>query len=285
WRFVFPGLWLFLAFEAARRRRRLLDDEAFLLGAAAALIQGGLLTKVLQNGVSFLGVDWLNAAVSAFDGGMTAVLALHAVAAWFPRPADEDPPPATGTLELIALIFLPLAAAAGYLLDAWDGRLRVERMLGPAWLLADILFAAVAALLLRRILIRAAAEEPPPRGGGFWVLAALAAWLPGAQLAAFPGGEWLSPMSLTLLAAWTAGYAIWFGDLRRARGRFDAEPRRRAMPLLAAAGWKVAGAALICAVVGPAALDPRAAPLSVFLVDLPVRMLFLSVVLRSRAAV
>ncbi|MFI5345199.1 MAG: hypothetical protein ACHQ51_02380 [Elusimicrobiota bacterium] len=282
WRFLFPYLWLFLAFEAARRRRRLQDDEAFLFGAAVNLIHAGMLTKILQNGVSFLGVDWLNAAMSAFDWGLATVAALHAADALSPRPEAEAE---SGTAELIALGFLPAAAAAGYLLDAVNGRLRVERMLGPAWLLADALFAVAAGLLIRRAFVRAEAEEAPPRDRGFWALAAPAGWLAGAQLAARLGGEWPSPASLALLAAWTAGYGVWFADLWRARGRFDAQPRRLVKPLLAAAAWKLAGGVLIVVAIGPAVLDPRSAAASAFLVDLPVRVLFLSVFLRGRVAV
>jgi cytochrome bd-type quinol oxidase subunit 2 len=283
WRFLFPYLWLFLAYETARRRRRMLDDEAFLFGAAVGLVHGGLLTKTLQNGVSFLGVDWLNAAIAAFDWGLVTVAALHAVDAWAPRPeAGTEPEPASGAAELAALVFLPAAAVVGYLLDALDGRARVERMLGPAWLLADALLAAAAGLLARRAFARSESMDAPPRDRGLWALAALAGWLPGAQLAARLGGEWPSPMALALLAAWTAGYAVWFADLWRARGRFDAEPRRRAAPLLAAAAWRLAAAALLCAAFGPTVLDPRSAAAFTFLVDLPVRLVFISAFFRSR---
>jgi hypothetical protein len=281
-RFLFPCLWLFLAFEAARRRRRLLDDEAFLFGAAVGLLHGGIFTKTLQNGVSLLGVDWLNAGLWAFDWGLTTVLALHVADALAPRPED---PADGGTVELAALFFLPAYAVVGYLMDGWTGRLRLERMLGPAWLLADLLFAAVAGLLIRRAFARAEADDAPPRDALIWILAAPAGWLPGAQLAGRLGGEWPSPMSVLLLAGWTAGYVVWFNDLRRARGRFDDVPRRSAKPLLAAAAWKVAGAALLLLILGPAVLDARAAAASAFLLDLPVRLVFLQFFLRSRAAV
>lgn len=281
WRFLFPYLWLFLLFEALRRRRRLLDDEAFLLGAAVGLIHGGILTKNLQDGIFFLGINWLGAALSAFDWGLVTVIALHAVEARWPRPAEE-PESGPGAAELVALVFLPAAAFAVYLVDAYGGRLRFERMLGPAWLLADLLFAAAAGLLVRRALRRSEADDAPPRDRGLWALAALAGWIPGAQLFARLGGEWPSPLSLALLAAWTAGFGAWFWGLWLSRGRFDAVPRRAATPALAVAAWRLAGAVLLLAVIGSVESDGRAAGAFTFLVDLPVRIVFLSVFFRGR---
>jgi hypothetical protein len=284
WGFLFPYLWLFLVFEAARRRRRLLDDEAFLLGAAVGLIQGGVLTKSLQDGVFFLGIDWTRAALAAFDWGLVTVLALHAADAFVPR-AETEPEPGFGPLEYAALVFLPAAAVVGYLLDAASGRARYEKTLGPAWLLADLLFMGAAALLVRRALARAENGDAPPRDRGLWALAALAGWLPGAQLAARLGGEWLSAMSLALILAWTAAFGAWFAGLWRARGRFDGEPRRAARPVAAAAAWRLAGAALLCVLIGPASSDLRMAPAFTYLVELPVTLIFLSVFFRRRLAV
>lgn len=283
WAYLFPYLWLFLFFEAARRRRRLLDDEAFLLGAAAGLVQGGLLAKGLQDGIFFLGIDWVGAALTAFDWGLVAVVALHVADARRPRPTEE--PAETGLPELAALAFLPGAALVGYLADAFSGRPRFERALGPAWVLSDLLFAAAAALLARRVLARSESEEAPPRDRGLWILGAAAGWLPGAQLAARLGGEWLSPMSVVLLAGWTAAYGAWFAGLWRGRGLFADEPRRAVSPILAAAAWRLAGAVFLVATVGPMIGDPRSAAVYTFLVDLPVRLLFLSAFFRGRLAV
>lgn len=283
WRFLFPYLWLFLLLEALRRRRRLLDDEAFLLGAAVGLVHGGILTKSLQDGIFFLGINWVGAALSAFDWGLVTVVALHVVEARFPRSAQEDElGPGAGAAELVALVFLPAAAFAVYLVGAYGGRPRFERMLGPAWLLADILFAAAAGLLARRALARAQADDAPPRDRGLWALAALAGWLPGAQLAARLGGEWPSPLSLTLLGAWTAGFGAWFWGLWLSRGRFDVVPRRAVAPALAVAAWRLGGAILLLAVIGSVQSDGRAAAAFTFLVDLPVRLIFLSIFFRFR---
>ena len=285
-RFLFPYLWLFLAIEALRRRRRFLDDEVFLFGAAVGLLHGGIFAKTLQNGVSFLGVDWLNAVLRAFDWGLMTVAALHAADAMAPRPEDEtEAERATGAVEFVALAFLPAGAFLVYLIDALSGRARIEGMLGPAWLLADLLFAVAAGLLIRRALARAEEDDAPPRDRGVWALAALAGWLPGAQLAAHLGGEWPSPVGTALLAAWTAGYGVWFADLWRGRGRFDVQPRQRVTLLLSAAAWKLLAAILLLAWLGPTPVDVRSAAASTFLVDLPVRLIFLSVFFRSRLKV
>lgn len=286
WRFLFPYLWMFLAFEALRRHRRLLDDEAFLLGAAVGLLNGGILAKDLQDGLFFLGVNWLGAAMAAFDWGMIAVIALHCADAWRPRPDRYgDPGPGGATTELIALVFLPAGALAGYLVDCFTGRLRYERMLGPAWMIADILFAAAAYWLYRRLLARADEEDPAPRDRGLWLLCAVAAWLPGAQLSARLGGEWPSAVSIMFLLFWTAGFGFWFAGLWRRRGLFDVEPRRAATPALSVAAWRLAGAVLLVLVLGSTLVDGRSAAAFTFLVDLPVRLLFVSIFFRYRLAV
>jgi hypothetical protein len=277
---------MFLAFEAVRRRRRLLDDEAFLLGAAVGLVNGGVFAKDLQDGLFFLGVNWLAAAMAAFDWGLIAVVALHLADAWRPRPAhapEVEPDPLRA--ELLALIFLPAGALVGYLIDCWNGRPRFERMLGPAWFLADLLFAAAAYLLVRRALARSEEEDPAPRDRGLWLLCAVAGWLPGAQLSARVGGEWPSVMSMTLLLFWTAGYGAWFWSLWIRRGIFDAEPRRMATPALSLGAWRLAGALLLLMILGPMIEDGRSAAAFTFLVDLPVRLLFISIFFRYRLAV
>lgn len=283
WRWLFPYLWLFLALEAFARRRRLRDDEAVCLGAAVGLVAGGILNKTLQDGVFFLGVNWLGAALAAFDWGLVAVVSLHALDALRARPEDAEE--GTPTAELVALVFLPAAALAAYLGECWTGRLRYERMLGPAWLLADCLFAAAAAALARRAFRRAGADEPPPRDRFLWALAALAGWIPGAQLAARLGGQWPSPFSVMCLLAWTAGFGGWFYGLWRHRGRFDPEPRRADRSVLGLAGWRLAGAVFLLLAFGPALEDARSIAGFTFLVDLPVRLLFLAAFFRGRLKV
>jgi hypothetical protein len=168
WRFLFPYLWLFLAFEALRRRRRLLDAEAFLLGAAAGLLHDGALTKSLQDGIFLLNVNWLPALTSCFDWGAATVVSLH-VADWvLPRPDEGVPAAPQRAPELAALVFLPAGALLLYLLDAITRRSVVERALGPEWPLTDFLFAAAAAALARRAFSRAAADEPEERDRGLW---------------------------------------------------------------------------------------------------------------------
>jgi hypothetical protein len=286
WRFLFPYLWLFLAFEAARRRRRLLDGEAFLIGAAVGLLADGVFAKTLQDGLFFLNVDWMGGVASVFDWGMIAVVALHVADAFFPRPTEDSAPSeAAGVLEFAALVFIPAAALAMYLFDAWVGRTRFQRMLGPAWLLADLLFTAAAVALVRRAAVRSEAEEPEEREGWLWALAALCGWLPGAQLFARAGGEGSPLLAGLYVAAWTAGFSAWMWRLWRERGHAVWEPRRAARPILALAAWRLLGAALLCLALGPVDSDPRSAAAFGFLVDLPTRIVFLTIFFSSRLAV
>jgi hypothetical protein len=286
WRFLFPYLWLFLAFEAARRRRRLLDAEAFLLGAAAGLVSDGILTKTLQDGISFLGVDWFGALVSTFDWGMIAVVALHVVEAYSPRPEDESSSSeSSGLLELVALVFIPTAALTMYLFDAWVGRTRFQRMLGPTWLLADLLFAAAAYALVHRAAVRSESAEPEERDVWIWTLAVFSGWLPGAQLFARAGGQWPSLLSAMYVAAWTAGFGAWMWRLWRERGHADWEPKHVVKPILALAVWRLLGAALIYFVLGAVIDEPRSAAAFGLLVDLPTRLIFLTIFFSSRLAV
>lgn len=286
WRFLFPYLWLFLAFEAARRRRRLLDAEAFLLGAAVGLLNDGALSKVLQDGVSFLGVDWLAALAAAFDWGMVTVVALHVADYFSPRSEAESPPSESfGVLGLTALVFLPASALVLYLFDAWVGRTRFQRMLGPTWLLADLLFAAAAAALIRRAAVRAEADAPGERDRWLWALAALCGWLPGAQLFARVGGAGPNLLSSIYVAAWTAGFGAWMWRLWRERGHAGWEPKRAVRPILILAAWRLLGAALLWLVLGPPETDPRGPAAFGFLIDLPTRLVFLSIFFSSRLAV
>lgn len=286
WRFLFPYLWLFLAFEAARRRRRLLDAEAFLIGAAVGLLADGAVAKTLQDGLYLLDIDWMGALASIFDWGMIAVVSLHVADACLPRPEPEpSSSESSGLLELVALVFIPAAALTMYLFDAEVGRTRFQRMLGPAWLLADLLFAAAAAALVWRAAVRSEAEEPEERDGWMWALAALCGWLPGAQLSARAGGEWPNLLSGMYIAAWTAGFGAWMWRLWRERGHAAREPKRAVRSILALAAWRVVGAAILCLVFGPVDSDPRSAAAFGFLVDLPSRLVFLTIFFSSRLAV
>jgi hypothetical protein len=285
WRCLFPYLWMFLAFEALRRRRRLLDEEAFLLGAAVGLAHDGIFSKTLQDGIFFLGINWLSTAAACFDWGMAAVVALHVTDALLPRPAGDEPVSGSGPLELAALVFLPAGEFMLYLYDALVGRTRFERMLGPSWLLADVLFAAAAAGLVRRALARADADEPGERDPGLWALGAFCAWLPGAQLAARAGGTDLSAVSLAYVAAWTGLVGAWTWRLWIERGHADRTPRRAAKPVIALAAWRLAGAVIVWLIFGTLESDGRAASAHAFIVDLPTRLAFLTVFFSARLAV
>jgi hypothetical protein len=283
WGFLFPGLWLFLGFEALRRRRRLLDEEAFLLGAAAGLVYDGIYAKTLQDGIFFLGVNWLSAVAACFDWGMITVVALHVADALLPRPVENEP--ASGTPELVGLAFIPAIAFVTYFYDAIVGRTRFERMLGPAWLLADILFAAAAVLLVRFAFLRSDADEPAEREPALWALGAFCAWVPGAQLAARVGGVELHLISYVYVAAWTALVGAWTWRLWRERGHADRNPVRLSRPILALALWRFIGAVAVWLIFGTLESDGRGASAFAFFVDLPTRLVFLSVFFSSRLAV
>jgi hypothetical protein len=283
WRFLFPYLWLFLAFEALNRRRRLGDAEAFLIGAAVGLVHDGMLVKQLQDGVRMLGVDWLAAAVAVFDWGMITVVALHAADAILPRPEGEDAP--EGLPEKAVLAAVAAGALAVYLYDGWTGSVRVERMLGDAWLSADLLFAGAAALLVRRALARAAAEEPPERDAWLWWLGGFCAWLPGAQFLARLAGDWPGPLSILLVGGWAAAVAALARILWRERGHVDLAPRRASRPILALAAWRLLGAVLLLLTLGPFTVDARTALVYLYIVGLPTRLAFCAVFFSSRLKV
>lgn len=286
WRFLWPYLWLFLFFEAARARRRLQDAEAFLIGAGVGLLHGGAYLKILQDGVRVFGVDWLASITSAFDWGMVAVLALHAADALLPRVDGEEY--AVGTPELAALALVPAAAVMIYLLDAATGRARIERFLGPVWLAADMMFAAAAFFLIRAAFVRAVAaeeEDVEPREAWMWALAAFCAWLPGAQVLARLSWDGPWPFLVLTLASWSALLA-WLGlRLWRERGHADWTPRRASRPALAAAAWRLVGAALIVMIAGSVETNGRAAAAFTLFVDLPARLVFAALFLTGRLAV
>ena len=282
WRWLFPYLWLFLTFEFLRARRRLCDFEAFLIGAAVGLLHDGVYAKSLQEGASFLGIDWLGSVCAAFDWGMVAVLALHVADALLPREETEH---RLRMPELAGLVFLPGLALCGYLIQTLSGRYRFQRMIGDTWLLADILFIVAAGLLVRRALARAEEDEPGERDRGVWYLAAFCAWLPGAQGLGRLAEFWPWPFVLSLAAAWAAavGWGTW--RLWKERGHAD-ETTRRASPLmLGAAGWRLLGAMLVLFLWGTGEADPRSSFAFSLLVELPTRLVFAYAFLTSRVEI
>lgn len=279
WRYLFPYLWLFLAFEAARARRRLLDFEVFLIAAAAGLVHDGVYAKTLQEGASLFGVDWLGAACAAFDWGLVAVCALHAADALWPR---GEAPPGISLPEASGLVFLPCAAACVYLIKTLSGRYRFERMIGDTWLLADLLFIGAAWLLARRAFERAGLAEPHALDRWVWALAGFCAWLPGAQLLA----RLLQALSWSFILAavggWTALLGAGLRRLWRRRGHAPLSPVRASGLVLGAALWRLIGAGLLLSVFGSFAADGRAAFAFTVFVELPTRLIFSYAFLTSR---
>ncbi len=282
WRWLFPYLWLFMAFEAFRARRRLHDTEAFLVGAAVGLIHDGVYAKSLQEGASLLGIDWLGTFCAAFDWGMVAVLALHAAAALLPR---EETQRTLKMPELVGLVFLPAMALCGGLIRTLSGRYRFERMIGDTWLLADILFLIAAGLLVHRVLARAQEDEPGERDRPIWFLAAFCVWLPGVQGLGRLVEFWPWPFVLSLVAGWAAvvGWGTW--RLWVERGHADTTPRRVSPLMLGVALWRLVGAMLVLLLWGTGAEDPRSSFAFLLLVELPTRLVFAYAFLTFRVAI
>lgn len=285
WHFVFPYLWLFVLLEGMRARRRMSDGKVFLAGASMAMLYGGVYAKDLQHGFHPLGIDWLGALGAAFDGGMTAVLALHVADRL--RPRGDDEPAEMGMLAIVFLVFGLGAAAAVYGVKTAFNFYRADRMLGPTWLAADMLFAGAAWALARRAWSRAESEEEAGREPWVWGLAAFAVWLPGARIIARAclAVELPGVLLYFFVGAWTLGAAGLFWRLWIERGHGDLFPVSGSRPASAAAAWRAAGALLLVAALGSDLNDARAAGIFSAAIDWPSRALFAWAFLTSRLKV
>lgn len=285
WHFLFPYLWLFVLLEGSRARRRIGDGEVFLAGAAVAMLYGGVYAKDLQHGAHLFGVDWLGALCAIFDGGMTAVLALHGAERLRPR-VDEE----AAEMRMISIVFLVFclgAAAAVYGVKTAFNFYRADRMLGPTWLIADILFAAAAWALARRFRDRSDEEAEAGRESWIWRLAAFVVWLPGARIIAHLCAAVDLPGILLyfFVGSWTAIALVLFRQLWRERGHADLVPISFSRPASAAAAWRAAGALLLVAALGLGLNDARAAGIFSAVIDWPTRALFAWAFLTSRLKV
>lgn len=287
WHFLFPYLWLFLLLEAARARRSVSDGAVFLAGGAMAMLYGGVYAKDLQHGFHPLGIDWLGAVCAVFDGGMTAVLALHA--AERVRPRGVRPPQEAGIAAIVFLVFCLGAAASVYGVKTAFNFYRADRMLGPSWLVADILFAAAAWTLARRAWRRSEPEEADEQAREPWVwgLAAFAVWLPGSRFIGAVSTSVGLPAALLyfFVGAWTVAaggivYRLW-----RERAHAERVPATGSRPVLGAAAWRALGALALVAALGADLNTPRAHGLFSAAIDWPSRALFAWAFLTSRLEV
>lgn len=285
WYFSFPYLWLFVLLEAVRARRRVEDGEVFLAGAAMAMLYGGVYAKDLQYGLHPFGVDWLGVLGAAFDGGMTTVLALHVAARLRPRRASEPARP--GVLAWAFLVLTLGTAASVYGVKTALDFYRADRMLGPTWLVADILFAGAAWLLARRAWGRSEEDADEGRERGLWALAAFAVWLPGARIVARACLAVELPMVLAYFfaGAWTVAAGWLFWRLWRERSYVDPAAVPGSRPALAAAAWRAVGALLLVASLGADLNDVSAAGIFSAAIDWPSRALFAWAFLTSRLEV
>jgi hypothetical protein len=286
WHFLFPYLWLFILLEAGRVRRRLDDGEVFLAGAAMAMLYGGVYAKDLQYGAHPFGIDWLGALGAAFDGGMTAVLALHVANRLRPRAAGAQAAE-MGMVSVVFLVFCLGAAAAVYVVKTCFDFYRAERMIGSTWLVADILFLFAAWTLARLAWRRSEGEAEDVRADWIWVLAAFAVWLPGARLIARACAAAGLPGVLLyfFVAAWTAVSLGLCWRLWRERGHGSSAALSRSRPASVAALWRAAGAVLLVMALGAELNDARAAGIFSAAIDWPSRTLFAWAFLTSRLKV
>ncbi len=204
WHFVFPYLWLFVLLEASHALRRIEDGTVFLAGAAMVMLYGGVYAKDLQHGLHPFGLYWLGSLSSIFDGGMTTVLALHVADRLVPRPEENR---VVSFFTLVFLVFVLGAATAVYGVKTAFNFYRADRMLGPTWLVADILFISAAWVLARRAWSRSGEEAESGRESWVWSLAAFAVWLPGARFIAQSCAalELSGVLLYVFVGSWTVG--------------------------------------------------------------------------------
>lgn len=285
WHFIFPYLWLFILLSAGRARRRIEDGEVFLAGAAMAMLYGGVYAKDLQHGFHPFGIDWLGSLSAIFDGGMTTVLALHLTDRIRPRGGEE--PEDMGVATFGFLVFVLGADIVIYGIKTSFDYYRAERMLGPTWLVADLLFIG-AAWALARCAWRRSGEEPEEgREPWVWGLAAFAAWLPGARIIAHvcTAIELPGVLLYFFVGAWTLGAGVVVWRLWRERGHADLMPVSGSRLAQLAALWRAAGALLLVAAFGADLNEAGAAGVFSAAIDWPSRALFAWVFLTSRLKV
>lgn len=282
-RFLFPSFFLFLLVEALRGRRRVEDGEVFLLGSALAVLYAGVYTKFLQNGFLFFGVDWIAIVDALFDGGMIAVLSMHVLDRFRARPAENPEP---GIVAHALLAFIAGGAALVYGIRTAFGFYRADRLLGPTWLAADVLFSLLAWRLIKRALERAD-EEHAPREEWVWVAAAYCVAMPMSRLIARVGFAFDLPAVLVyfFVAVPAAAVAYFARLLWRERLHAPTEPARAVRAAGGAALWRAVGALVLLAVLGKGIEDDKAALYFSVFVDLPSRALFAWAFLTGRLAV
>lgn len=188
-------------------------------------------------------------------------------------------------LVILFLVFCLAAAVSVYGVKTAFHFYQADRMLGPAWLVADALFISAAWTLARRARTRSEEDAETGRESWIWGLAAFAVWLPGARLIAracaasgLPG----APFYFSI-GAWTV---ILAGLCRRLRSAAALPtPMARSRAALAAALWRAAGALILAVCLGADLSGARAAGLFSAMIDWPSRALFAWVFLAARLKV
>jgi len=286
WRIlVFPFLWLYLFIEERIVSQGLDSGQVFLLGGAFSFVYEGLLTKRMQDGLSFSGLDAASILSSPLEWGMFVVVWFHCLQAVLPR--EQDAAGARARLPGQKAAAAAIAAVVGlvYLWKTVGGHFRAEHALGPLWLIDDLALAAAAAWLWRRY--RRSQDEPGQRKAWWiWAWAGAGLWLLGAGLLAQLCRGLLAPAVLTgtVEVFWFAvlGLCLW-GNWRDRQSGGD-EPVRRSRLVLAAAALRVGGTLILLTLFGSSA-DPRLAFWAGLLCDWPAKMLFYYAFLATRLEV
>lgn len=280
WDWAIPFLVFFLALEIALRRAGGGVLRVFGLGAAFALLFEGVYRKSVLDSMGPLDVDIGATAAAMFDWGMLAVMATHLLSVRFKRPPPQERSE-RAALGLLALLLAVMAVV--YSVKTYFGHYIAERMIGPTWLITDILFVFAAVRLARRYL----AEEPsePPR----WTygLGAFVVWSPGSLILSVwkDNFSWPLPVALLLGLAWTAAVALGFRNLWVSRMFVDETPARASPVVLYAIAWRVIGGAALLLAFSPGEFDERVLGAYALLIDIPSRAAFCYAFFTSRLEV
>ena len=275
---LFPYLWLYLMVESLSARCRLKDIQLFLLGGAFSFLYDGVFTKRMQDSLALTGLDWFAIVGGPLEWGMIVVVWFHGLEALLPRKGIVE----KSFLRTAAIIAISLGALVVYLWKTLYGHYRVQNMLGPLWLVDDIILAC-ASWGMWRLFKKSFSEDFERRPLWIWGLAGAGLWLLGLGLLAQIFSGYSPKPAYMVQAIWLGGIVYFLRSCWRRRF-FDNEAVRRSRPVLAAVVFRVAGTLLLLLIFG-AGWDARTAFWSGFLCRWPALMLFYGAFLTSRLEV
>lgn len=276
---LFPYLWFYLVIESLSEKGRIKDGQLFLLAGSFSFLYEGIFTKRMQSGLSVTGLDWAAILSGPFEWGMIAVVWFHCLEALVPRRKDVE----RSFWRRAAIVLIFVGAVLVYLWKTTYGHYRIQNMLGPLWLLDDILLAG-AAWGMWRLFRKSSAESFEQRPLWIWGLAGVGLWISGAGLLAqIYSGYPSSLLASALQGLWLGGVAWLLRSCWQRRG-LSAETVRRSRPIFVAAGFRVVGILLLLLIFGTD-WDMRKVFWSGVLCRLPALVFFYSAFLTSRLEV